>query len=52
MSSSNTQSVLIMDEVGDWMAFYNHSRLHSMLCYANPRRYEERCIAAQFKKAA
>ncbi len=41
-----------MDEVIDWMAFYNHSRLHSSLGYVSPRQYEERWIAAQLNKAA
>ena len=41
-----------MDEVIDWMAFYNHRRLHSSLGYLSPRQYEERWVAAQLNKAA
>ena len=41
-----------MDEVIDWMAFYNHRRLHSTLRYVSPRQYEERWVAAQLNKAA
>ena len=41
-----------MDEVIDWLAFYNHRRLHSTLGYLSPRQYEERWVAAQLNKAA
>ncbi len=41
-----------MDEVIDWMSFYNHRRLHSSLGYLSPRLYEERWVAAQLNKAA
>jgi len=41
-----------MDEVISWMAFYNHSRLHSTLGYVSPMQYEQRWWAAQQKKAA
>jgi transposase InsO family protein len=41
-----------MDAVLDWMAFYNHSRLHSTLGYVSPMQYEDRWHAAQHKKAA
>lgn len=41
-----------MDTVMDWMAFYNHRRLHSTLGYLSPMQYEERWHAAQRKKAA
>ena len=42
----------VMDEVIDWLAFYNHRRLHSTLGYLSPRQYEERWVAAQLNKAA
>jgi putative transposase len=41
-----------MDEVVDWLAFYNHSRLHSTLGYVSPMRFEENWHAGQPKKAA
>jgi transposase InsO family protein len=41
-----------MDAVLDWMAFYNHRRLHSTLGYLSPMQYEQRWYAAQRKKAA
>ena len=41
-----------MDAVMDWMAFYNHRRLHSTLGYLSPMQYEQRWHAAQRKKAA
>lgn len=39
-----------MDAVLDWMAFYNHRRLHSTLGYLSPMQYEQRWYAAQQKK--
>ena len=36
----------------DWMAFYNHRRLHSSLGYLSPMQYEQRWYEAQRKKAA
>lgn len=36
----------------DWIAFYNHSRLHSALGYLSPMQYEQRWLAAQQKIAA
>jgi putative transposase len=36
-----------MDEVVDWLAFYNHRRLHSTLGYISPMMFEQRWIAAQ-----
>ncbi len=36
----------------DWLAFYNHSRLHSALGYVSPMHYEQRWLAAQLKSAA
>lgn len=38
--------------VMDWMAFYNHRRLHSSLGYLSPMQYEQRWYEAQRKKAA
>ena len=40
------------DAVLDWMAFYNHRRLHSTLGYLSPMQYEQRWYEAQRKKAA
>ena len=41
-----------MDEVIDWLTFYNHRRLHSTLGYISPMKYEENWHAGQAKKAA
>ena len=41
-----------MDEVIDWLTFYNHRRLHSTLGYVSPMQYERNGCAAQFKIAA
>ena len=41
-----------MDAALDWMAFYNHRRLHSTLGYLSPMQYEQRWYEAQRKKAA
>ena len=38
--------------VMDWIAFYNHSRLHSTLGYLSPMQFEQRWLAAQHKTAA
>jgi putative transposase len=38
--------------VMDWIAFYNHSRLHSALGYLSPMQFEQRWLAAQHKSAA
>ena len=43
---------LARQAVADWMAFYNHSRLHSTLGYLSPMQYEQRWLAAQLKTAA
>ena len=36
-----------MDEVMDWLTFYNHRRLHSTLGHVSPMTFEQRWIAAQ-----
>ncbi len=41
-----------MDEVIDWLTFYNHRRLHSTLGYVSPMKFEKRWDAAQQLKAS
>jgi transposase InsO family protein len=41
-----------MDEVIDWMSFYNRRRLHSTLDYLSPMQFEQRWLADQEKQAA
>jgi transposase InsO family protein len=41
-----------MDEVIDWLTFYNHRRLHSTLGYVSPMQFEKHWNAAQQLKAA
>lgn len=41
-----------MDEVLDWLSFYNHGRLHSTLNYVSPMQFEQDWHAAQRKQAA
>lgn len=41
-----------MDEVIDWLMFYNHRRLHSTLGYISPMRFEQNWFTAQLKDAA
>jgi transposase InsO family protein len=41
-----------MDEVIDWMTFYNHRRIHSTLGYVSPMQFEKSWQAAQLLKAA
>jgi hypothetical protein len=41
-----------MDEVIDWMTFYNHRRIHSTLGYISPMQFEKSWYEAQRLKAA
>ncbi len=41
-----------MDEVIDWLTFYNHRRLHSTPGYVSPMQFEKNWLSAQLKKAA
>jgi putative transposase len=41
-----------MDEVIDWLTYYNHKRLHSTLGYISPMQFEQNWFAAQLKVAA
>ena len=36
-----------MNEVIDWLTFYNHKRSHSTLGYVSPMTFEQRWIATQ-----
>ena len=40
------------DEVMDWLAFYNHRRLHSTLGYTSPMAFEQKWLARQIRLAA
>jgi putative transposase len=40
------------DTIMDWIAFYNHRRLHSTLGYLSPMQFEQRWLAAQQRAAA
>jgi transposase InsO family protein len=40
------------DEVMDWVAFYNHRRLHSTLGYTSPMASEQKWLARQISLAA
>ena len=41
-----------MDEVIDWLNYYNHRRLHSTLNYISPMKFEQNWLVAQLKKTA
>ena len=41
-----------MDEIIDWLTFYNHGRLHSSLDYVSPMEFEKTWHATQQDKAA
>jgi putative transposase len=41
-----------MDEVIDWLNFYNACRLHSTLDYVSPMTFEKNWFAAQQGEAA
>lgn len=41
-----------MDEVLDWLTFYNHRRLRSTLGYISPMKFGENWRAGRAKKAA
>jgi transposase InsO family protein len=41
-----------MDEVIDWLSFYNHRRVHSTLGYVSPMQFERAWHAAHQKRAA
>ena len=41
-----------MDEIVDWLGFYNHMRLHSSLGYVSPMQFERAWLAAQQRQVA
>ena len=40
------------DEVMDWIAFYNHRRIHSTLGYTSPTAFEQKWLTQQISLAA
>ena len=42
----------VKDEVMDWITFYNHRRLHSMLDYISPMVFEQKWLTQQISLAA
>ncbi len=42
----------VMDEIVDWLRFYNHERLHSSLNYVSPMQFERTWLASQSSLAA
>ena len=42
----------VVDEIIDWLTFYNYARLHSTLGYVSPMQCEKSWYAAQLLKAA
>jgi transposase InsO family protein len=51
-SGSSSRRRAAKDEIIDWIAFYNHRRLHSTLGYVSPMQFERAWLAAQEKRAA
>ena len=41
-----------MDEIMDWLTFYNHRRLHSTLGYLSPMQFQRKWLADQQRQAA
>ena len=41
-----------MDEIVDWLGFYNHRRIHSSLGYVSPMQFEQAWHAAHQRHAA
>ena len=39
-----------MDEVIDWMTFYNHRRIHATLGCVSPMQFEKTCDLAREKR--